>query len=263
MPNPLFKTTTLNTRRSTVNATLPETTRTSGQDTNLTSSRHRGHNNTKHTGGIRQNSRERRWAQRHDSLRATILQNCGLMPLTASEAEQHRLQVKQQFFADLAEWVRTSPTLARQLAMSWKFPAIIMSLGFLLGLAFGSMFAWVGLASVYAFGGWLKEAIKEASDTKAYRHEASTRIAAYAKWKVGQSWTCKPYEMFLLLSALKAPEKLQQAVLKIEARHPDAEFELETFDEDPILSVRRPKMTGGYEHYVLGAWGLPEKFTFR
>lgn len=184
------------------------------------------------------------------------------MPLTESEAEEHRQRVKTQFFADLNEWERTPPGTPHFLLQGWKFPVVILAIGLIAGFLFGAMFGWIGLAAVFGFGGWLREAINEAAKEQRIRHQSADRIKVHAKWKIGQDWTNKPYEMYLLLSALDAPVQLQSAVLKIEAAHPAAEFQLETFDEDPILRVRKHEPGMPLEQYVLGAWGLPEKFTF-
>ncbi len=185
------------------------------------------------------------------------------MPLTESEAREHRQLVKTQFFADLAEWERTPPTVAHFLLQGWKFPVVILGAALLAGFLFGAMLGWIGLAVVFGFGGSLREAINEATITRRIRQQSVQRIKVHAKWKIGQDWTSAPHEMHLLLARLKAPVQLQSAVQKIQEAHPSAEFQLEVFDEDPILRVRRQEPGMDVEQYILGAWGLPEKFTFR
>lgn len=217
----------------------------------------------KRVGCIRLNSRARRKILRQHGMRRTIIETCGIMPLTESEAEGHRQRVKTQFFAQLEEWERTPPGLAHFLLQGWKFPAVILGLGVLAGFLFGAMFGWVGLAAVLGFGGWLREAINEAAKEQRIRHQSAQRIHAHAKWKIQQEWTSGSDEMFRLLEAFKAPVRLQTAVLRIGAIHKNAEFKLEVFDEDPILRVRKCEPGIPPEQYVLGAWGLPEKFTFR
>ncbi len=212
---------------------------------------------------VRLTSRQRRQLKRHNSLRATIMHDCGIMPLTQHEAEQHRQRVKEQFFADLAEWVRASPTLFRFMLWNWNFPVFFMGLGFVAGIIFGRMPIWLGLASVYAFGGLLKQSIDDNARAKRVREQTARRIRTHAKWEIELGWTNNSDDMFLLLCRMEAPEELQSAVLRIRAKHPAAEFRLETFDEDPVLSVRERKPDMSTEEQVLGAWGLPEKFTFR
>lgn len=208
------------------------------------------------------NSRKRRKLLRQHGLRRTIIGTCGIIPLTEGEAEEHRQRVKAQFFAQLEEWEQTPPGELHFLIQGWKFPAAILTIGVVAGFLLGAMYAWVGLAAVLGFGGWLREAINEAADARRLRRQSASRIRAHAKWKIGQDWTCKPGEMLSLLEARNAPTLLKRAVLRIEAAHPAAEFQLEVFDEDPVLRVRHHEPGLPPEQYVLGAFGLPEKFRF-
>ncbi len=219
-------------------------------------------NGSKSTDCVRLNSRARRKLLRRHGLRHTIIGTCSIMPLTESEAAEHRQRVKTQFFAQLEEWRQAPPGIVHFLLRGWKFPVVILAIGLIAGFLFDEMFGWVGLALVFGFGGWLREAITEAANTQRGRYQSAQRIKEHARWKVEQDWTSKEYKMFFLLESYQAPALLQSAVLKIQAAHPTAEFLLEVFDEDPILHVRKHEPGIPPEQYVLGAWGLPEKFTF-
>lgn len=217
------------------------------------------HHHRKHE---RMTGREMRKLLRRNSLRGTVVRTCGIMPLTDSDAEQHRQRVKTQFFADLEKWEQKPHGVCHFLMSDWQIPALLICAGLIAGLIFGAMPGWIGLSLVFGIGGSLREAINNAADEKVRRQQSAARIRAHAKWKTGMEWTKSYGETSSLLQTHKAPAELQRAVQIIADRHPDAEFKLEVFDEDPILTVRLTHPNIGTEQVILGAWGLPEKFTF-
>lgn len=200
---------------------------------------------------------------RLNSLRGTVVRTCGIMPLTDSDAEQHRQRVKKQFFADLEKWEQTPHGVCYFLMLDWQIPALLICAGIIAGLIFGAMPGWIGLSLVFGIGGSLREAVNNAADEKHRRLQSAARIRAHAKWKTGMEWTKSYHDTIHLLKRHLAPAQLQRAVEVIVDRHPSAEFKLEVFDEDPILSVRLTHPNIGTEQVILGAWGLPEKFTFQ
>lgn len=209
------------------------------------------------------NSRARRKFLRRQGLRRTITEWCGIMPLTEDDARVHRQLVKTRFFADLDKWERSSSGLAHFLTQEWTHLLLPLIGGFLAGIFFGHFSTWMVLATMLAISCWLREAINRQAEEKDNRRRSAQRIRTHAKWKIPQDWTGDHIEMEHLLSKHMAPEHLREATRRISARHPQARFRLEVFDEDPILWVMVDPPNLPREQYVLGIWGLPDTFTFR